>query len=424
VTEAAIKVEDLRKKFSREQDDHRSDLLREVAREILGRPAPTPDQLRSDEFWAVNNVSFDVAQGESVALIGRNGCGKTTTLRMIAGLIKPDAGRIAVCGRVQALIALGTGFNLKLSGRDNIVNNAAIQGYSSRQARELVDEIVMFSEIEDFIDAPVSTYSSGMKARLGFSCAVHLNPDILIIDEILGVGDFPFQNKCFAHIRKMQAQGVTILLVSHSHNKVMQICDRAIWLDKGEVRAIGDAKQTVSEYLGFLNTDESLGAKARMDKKRGADDRYGPVIKDAEVVDQIEVEVLSNGCHTERIQIHSPMSVVYRFYLKNRVRELNVSLNLYHEDGAKLTTASTLNGDLLVGEREGWVECCVDFPVISVSPGRYVWGLAIHEGHSYLYRDTVAWFSVIPDGRLTWGPIDLNPSIRVSRKLHTGGAHE
>lgn len=250
-----ITVKDLSKKYSRRANSHLAYGVSDLWREIFGKPPSL--SLRKDEFMAVDDVSFNLFPGDTFALIGRNGSGKTTILKMMSGLTKPDGGSIDIKGKVQALINLGAGFNPNLSGHDNIYNSAALMGLSRRETRGIVDEVVDFSELEEFIDSPVGTYSSGMKSRLGFSVAVSLKPDILLIDEILSVGDYAFQNRCFARMQQLKKQGVTIVLVSHAHNSVIQLCQRAMWLHKGRVMHVGLSKETVQAYLGFLEQEEA-----------------------------------------------------------------------------------------------------------------------------------------------------------------------
>ena len=249
MSDSIIKVESLFKKYSRNAHDHLGYGMTDLIREITGSNSR---ELRKDEFYAVNDVSFELSPGDTFALIGRNGSGKTTVLKMLNGLIKPDGGRITMAGRVQALINLGAGFSPRLSGRENIFNSASLMGLNHQETSSLLDAIIDFSELEDFIDSPVGTYSSGMNARLGFSVAVHLQPDILLIDEILAVGDFSFQNKCYARMEELKRNGVTIVMVSHSHGKVIQMCDQALWLHEGQVRHQGSAQESVKAYLAFL----------------------------------------------------------------------------------------------------------------------------------------------------------------------------
>ena len=250
-----IVVENVSKKFSRKINTHLNYGIRDLMAEILGRNRDT--QLRQDEFLAVDDLSFALYPGDSFALIGRNGCGKTTTLNMLNGTLKPDAGKIIIDGQVQALIALGAGFDPKLSGRENIFNAAAVLGLKHKETRAIIDEVVDFAELDDFIDSPVQTYSSGMYARLGFSVAVHLKPEILLIDEILSVGDHAFQNKCFTKMQQLKKEGLTIVLVSHAHTRVIQLCEKAIFMHQGKTVKAGPSKEVVKAYLSFLDDQEA-----------------------------------------------------------------------------------------------------------------------------------------------------------------------
>lgn len=204
-------------------------------------------ELREGEFWAVNDVSFELRRGECLGLLGRNGAGKTTLLRMLNGLIKPDRGNIKMRGRVGALIALGAGFNPILTGRENIYVNASILGLSKNEIDERIDDIIEFSEIGDFIDAPVQSYSSGMQVRLGFAVATSLEPDILILDEVLAVGDAAFRAKCYSRVLNLR-KTAAVIFVSHSMEQVARICDLGIVLSKGVVVSKGDMGQTIGVY--------------------------------------------------------------------------------------------------------------------------------------------------------------------------------
>ena len=207
-------------------------------------------QRKKDDFYALRDVSFRLNQGESMAVIGRNGAGKSTLLGMAAGLCKPSEGLVAVHGRVAALLELGSGFHSDLTGLENVRLNASLLGLSRTRTGEVLESIIDFSEIRDFIHDPVRTYSSGMIMRLGFSVAVHVDPDILIIDEVLGVGDQRFQAKCFDRIRQFKQAGKTLLFVSHGGETVRQLCDRAIWLDHGKMLLAGTPAQVLEAYAG------------------------------------------------------------------------------------------------------------------------------------------------------------------------------
>ena len=203
--------------------------------------------LRKEEFWAVKDVTFELRRGECLGLIGRNGAGKTTLLKMLNGLIKPDKGRIEMRGRVGALIALGAGFNPILTGRENIYVNGSILGISQTEIEDKIDEIIDFSEIREFIDSPVQSYSSGMAVRLGFAIATALNPDILLLDEVLAVGDYAFRIKCLNRISEL-AQKTAVLFVSHSADQVRWLCDLALYLDKGQQKYLGLVAEAFNLY--------------------------------------------------------------------------------------------------------------------------------------------------------------------------------
>lgn len=208
---------------------------------------------RYEERKVLRGISFTVKKGEAVGLIGHNGCGKSTTLKLLTRIMYPDEGSIKMNGRVSSLIELGAGFHPDMSGRENIYTNAAIFGLTKKEIDERIGDIVEFSELEEFIDNPVRTYSSGMYMRLAFSVAINVDADILLIDEILAVGDANFQSKCFNKLREIKAQGTTIVIVSHSLGQIEQICDRSIWIHEGLIKAEGPPMETDMEYLDFMS---------------------------------------------------------------------------------------------------------------------------------------------------------------------------
>ncbi|WP_222120747.1 ABC transporter ATP-binding protein [Paenibacillus sp. Y412MC10] len=201
------------------------------------------------EFWALNNISFDIAKGEVFGLVGLNGAGKSTLLKVIAGVLKPTKGKVSINGSIVPLIELGAGFDMELSARENIYLNGAVLGYSKKFINEKFDEIVDFAETWDFLDVPLKNYSSGMLARIAFAISTVVEPDILIVDEILAVGDYKFQQKCMDRIKLMLSNGVTILFVSHSTSQVEQLCSRVAYLDKGRVVEVGPTKEVLAKYL-------------------------------------------------------------------------------------------------------------------------------------------------------------------------------
>lgn len=204
-------------------------------------------KLMYDEFWALKDVSIDIEKGDVVGIIGFNGAGKSTMLKVVSGILKPTKGSVDIKGSIAPLIELGAGFDPELSGRENIYLNGAVLGMSRKMMDEKIDEIIEFAELEQFIDSPIKNYSSGMYARLGFSIATCIKPDILIVDEILSVGDYKFQQKSKQRIQDMMADGTTIIMVSHKIQEVKELCNKVIWLDKGEVQKIG-GKEITAEY--------------------------------------------------------------------------------------------------------------------------------------------------------------------------------
>lgn len=206
--------------------------------------------IKYNEFTALNNVSFDVQRGEVVGLIGRNGAGKSTMLKIISGILKPTEGSVTVRGNVVPMLELGSGFDMDMSGRENIFLNGAILGYSEAFLQEKYQEIVDFAELKDFIDVPIRNYSSGMIARLAFSVAAVVEPQILIVDEILGVGDADFQEKSKKRMMELMGGGTTVLLVSHAIQQIREMCDRVVWIEKGVMQMAGDAKSVCDAYVG------------------------------------------------------------------------------------------------------------------------------------------------------------------------------
>jgi ABC-2 type transport system ATP-binding protein/lipopolysaccharide transport system ATP-binding protein len=205
-------------------------------------------KLHFEEFWALSDISFTLEKGSSLGFVGRNGSGKSTMLKILAGVMKATRGSVKVNGSIAPLIELGAGFDPELTARENIYLNSAVLGYSRQETKENFDKIVAFSELEEFMDVPVKNFSSGMYARLGFSIATFGSPDILIVDEILSVGDFKFQEKCEARIREMLLGNTTLLFVSHSVEQVMNLCDKALWFDHGRIKMLGEAQEVCEAY--------------------------------------------------------------------------------------------------------------------------------------------------------------------------------
>jgi homopolymeric O-antigen transport system ATP-binding protein len=241
-----LAVSGLSKKYSHSLGRDLAYALRDIARELVpgGRGG-----LRDGEFWALDDVSFTLAPGDALAIVGRNGAGKSTLLKLLFGLLKPDRGEIRRDGRIEAIIELGTGFNPLLSGRENIAVGAALHGLARAESRRLEDEVIAFAELDEAIDSPVQSYSTGMRARLAYALAAHLKPDLLLVDEVLTVGDFAFQRKCIAHMRSYLESGGALLLVSHNVAEIQTVCNRALLLDRGRVTAEGGPVEVLSSML-------------------------------------------------------------------------------------------------------------------------------------------------------------------------------
>ena len=241
----AVEINNVSMRFNLAQE--RVDNLKEwVVRRLSG------NMTKSDEFWALRDVSFSIPKGDTFALVGSNGSGKSTMLKIISGILAPTKGCVKVSGSIAPLIELGAGFDSDLTGRENIFLNGAVLGRSRRMMQEQYDEIMEFSELKQFENVPVKNYSSGMLARLGFSIATTVRPEILIVDEILAVGDQAFQQKCQKRMQEMMSGGTTVILVSHSADQVRKICRHAAWINKGSLMCLGDSGEVLEKYLASI----------------------------------------------------------------------------------------------------------------------------------------------------------------------------
>lgn len=262
----------------------------------------------------LKGISFNVKKGEAVGIIGQNGCGKSTTLKLLTKIIYPDSGSVEMKGRVSALIELGAGFHPDMSGRENIYTNAAIFGLSRKEINKKIDDIIAFSELQEFIDNPVRTYSSGMYMRLAFSVAINVDADILLIDEILAVGDVAFQKKCFDRLKEIKAQGTTIVIVSHSLTQIEKICERSFWIDNGQIRAEGYPVNVHAQYLdfmGIIQSEEKTKLAERFSKSKLATvildaDFWSKTVRDGMELNFIKVH---NATATVLVEADSPSSL-------------------------------------------------------------------------------------------------------------------
>lgn len=274
MSKTVIRVENLGKKYiiSHQQENAQYTALRDVitngAKGLAARFQKKKDQrtdLVSEEFWALKDISFDIKQGDRVGIIGRNGAGKSTLLKVLSRITEPTTGKIKLNGRVASLLEVGTGFHPELTGRENVYLNGAILGMGKSEIRRKFDEIISFAEVEKFIDTPVKRYSSGMYVRLAFAVAAHLEPEILIVDEVLAVGDAKFQQKCLGKMRDVSAEGRTIMFVSHNNSAISTLCNRGIVMDSGSLVIDSNVRDAISFYCNQVN-DSKFTAEANEDK--------------------------------------------------------------------------------------------------------------------------------------------------------------
>ena len=284
---------------------------------------------RYDEFWAVDDVTFEIPRGSTFGIIGSNGSGKSTLLKCLAGILVPDKGRIEINGRLSALLELGAGFHPELTGRENIELNGAILGMSRREIASRFDDIVEFSALERFIDTPVKNYSSGMVVRLGFSIAANVEPEILLIDEVLAVGDASFQQRCYEKIEQFRADGRTIVLVSHGLSQIEQICDTAAWMDKGVVREVGPSLKVVQTY-------ESTTHDIRSGSFTNDDERWGT--GEALITD---VRLIGPPSDNGTFRSNSPMTVRIHYAADQPVEDVVFGIRITHLHGTTVWGSNT-----------------------------------------------------------------------------------
>ena len=357
---------------------------------------------RHEDFWALRGVSLTIPRGSTYGLIGPNGSGKSTLLKLIAGIHRPTSGTITSHGRISAMLELGAGFHPELSGRDNVYLNGAILGMTRRQISEAMDAIVEFSGLGDFVDAPVKVYSSGMYVRLGFSIAVNLDPEILIVDEIVAVGDEEFQRRCFDHLYELRRRGVTIVFVSHSLPLVQTLCDRAAWLDHGRLRAEGAARDVVDAYLAEVNQAESRRLEGS-DAARSSDaGRRG-----TGEVRVSRVEFLDRAGRPRPVAVTGePLTVRIRYEVRSPVDDPVFGLAFHHESGVHLAGPNSQVGGVAMGtlDTDGHVDYVLD--PMPFTAGVYVVTAAVVDStllHVYDYRDRAFELHVQP-GRGTEAP--------------------
>jgi len=359
--------------------------------------APSSPAAPTDSYFeALGGVDLEIPKGSTWGIIGANGSGKSTLLKLIAGIYKPDRGTILVDGRVSALIELGAGFHPEFSGRENVFINASILGMSKKLIREKFDEIVSFAELEDFIDNPVRTYSSGMFMRLGFSVAIHSDPDILLVDEVLAVGDEAFSHKCKGKTHEFKKAGKTIVVVTHSMADIQELCESAVWLENGKIRQIGSPKRIIDSYL---TTVAELENKILLDKDHtgkpadnGQTNRWGT----GEV--EITKVTMRTGSGEERYVYQSGDAVVIEVeYTANTLLEDPViGLGIHKQNGAHCYGTNTVIEGIRIDEIDGPGKVTMKFDRLDLVEDKYTLSVAIHarDGHPYDYHDQMYGFTI------------------------------
>jgi ABC-2 type transport system ATP-binding protein len=393
VSDAAVEVNGVSKRFRLYHERNQS--LK--AAFMRGRRA------KYDEFWALRDVSFEVSAGKTYGLIGHNGSGKSTLLKCMAGILVPDKGSLQTRGKVSALLELGAGFHPELSGRDNVYLNGSILGMSKKQIDAQFDEIVHFAGLEQFIDTPVKNYSSGMYVRLGFSVAINVDPEILMVDEVLAVGDEAFQRKCMEKFKQFRDEGRTVVIVSHALGTMRTMCDEVAWLDHGELVGVGKPSELVDEYVGASHEDRTEDQGPNRGRRWGSGE-----------LQVNEVELLTSGRHVSRVATGDQVTIRLHYRATQSIDEPVFGIALHTLDGQHVTGPNTRDVELSTGvvSGEGHVDLAV--PRLMLTPGTYELTVAAYDHslvHAYDHREKVLRFDVSPgDPKDQFGIISLGGS--------------
>lgn len=393
MSQLAVEVQGLSKRFRLHRDRHSLTVKDLFVRGLSGRGIGWT----GDDFWALRDLSFTIPAGKMVGLIGANGSGKSTLLKCVAGILKPTAGRVKAHGRVSALIELGAGFHPEFTGRENVLVNGIILGLSRREVRERFDDIVRFAGLEAFIDSPVKTYSSGMYMRLGFAIAVSVEPEILLIDEILAVGDEAFQHKCVNKIHEFKAAGKTILFVSHDMGAVARLCDEALWLHRGHLRLHGQTREVIDGYLAEVGEAEAsslaeANREAEVQAKSATSQRWG----------SREVEISSvqffDAAGRERYLFESGEEITVKLGWRaaRRVEDPVFGIGIFRRDGVYCYGTNTAIEELSLPAVEGAGSLQIVFEQADLVAGDYLLDVAVHhrEGAPYDYHSHLYAFSI------------------------------
>ena len=390
-----------------------------------------------EDFWALRDINLEIAQGETVGLLGHNGSGKSTLLKCIAGILQPTEGEIRTVGRVAALLELGAGFHPELSGRDNVFLNASLLGLKRKEVERKFDDIVGFAELEAHIDQQVKYYSSGMYMRLGFAVAVNMDPDILLVDEVLSVGDELFQRKCIDRVRLFQREGRTIIFVTHSVDQIRQICDRAAVLDQGDMVACGTPGEAVRSYREHLLRRQRYDEAARLaaadasDAEHAADAVESPVtVLDQEAKRNFQVRIASvrfefPECDTRAYLVSGePLTIHIGYQVVRPIDDLVVGIAVYDIDGRLLFGWNTDVMGLDLGRVDGQGEISFHIGSLPLLDGSYPITIGMHshdEATVYDWREQQDRFEVMSPSRAV-GVLQLDVDVTMDRGSPAGRA--
>lgn len=327
MSDLLIKVENLHKKFTQNLRQSMAYGVMDVTKAALGINRHS-NKLRNNEFWALEDISFELKRGEILGIIGGNGAGKSTLLRVLNGILPPDAGRVEVHGGIGGLIALGAGFHPLLTGRENIFLNGTILGMPKKEIYKNLDSIIDFADIGNFIDSPVSTYSSGMYARIAFSIAIHCVPDILLIDEVLSVGDFSFQNKCLRKISELRKSARGVIFVGHNMDMIESICDRAILLRNRKIEIQGEPLEVIARYRALSRENELKSDQKEFDKKFMQEDNRGIATKSVTYIASGITN--SEGIPSTKVNVNEDIHVYFNFVPNVDINKPQVGVGFSH----------------------------------------------------------------------------------------------
>lgn len=315
------------------------------------------------DFWALKDVSFEIKQGEVVGIIGRNGAGKSTLLKILSRITEPTEGSVELYGRVGSLLEVGTGFHPELTGRENIYLNGAILGMSRAEIRKKFDEIVAFAEVEKFIDTPVKRYSSGMYVRLAFAVAAHLEPEILLVDEVLAVGDAAFQKKCLGKMGEVAKEGRTVLFVSHNMGAVEKLCGKSVWFENGGVRDVGPSYDVIQQYLDSLREEKHVHRALSSGKKA--------IIRHVECTDL-------EGRQCTAVSMGGPLKIDIYYEVAETVDSLGFGISIENQSGQRIFGVNTMSEGRKCGTVSGRQNTYFNLPRVLLCPGIYYVTAAIH----------------------------------------------